>query len=125
MPRAVAAWVVMVTAFALSNGCARTSQPIQDVPPDPTQAAWYRETLERAQSMEREAAQLVQKRESEKASEIILQAQPLANTLLSVPHPSLAAMEAASDLDDLYARMLFANKHYGWARLFYQKNVAR
>jgi hypothetical protein len=34
-------------------------------------------------------------------------------------------MEAASDLDDLYARMLLANHREGWARLFYQKNVTR
>jgi hypothetical protein len=34
-------------------------------------------------------------------------------------------MEAASDLDDLYGRMLLANRHYGPARLMFQKNVAR
>jgi hypothetical protein len=34
-------------------------------------------------------------------------------------------MEAASDLDDLYGRMLLANRHYGWARMFFQKNAAR
>jgi hypothetical protein len=34
-------------------------------------------------------------------------------------------MEAASDLDQLYGRMLLANHHYGWARLLFQKNLAR
>ncbi len=34
-------------------------------------------------------------------------------------------MEAASDLDQLYGRMLFAEQNYGWARLQFQKNVAR
>lgn len=47
------------------------------------------------------------------------------NRLLAVPRPTLAAMEAASDLDDLYGRMLLANRHYGWARLLFQKNLAR
>ena len=45
--------------------------------------------------------------------------------LLSVPRPTLEATEAASDLDDLYGRMLLANRHYGWARLQFQKNLAR
>jgi hypothetical protein len=45
--------------------------------------------------------------------------------LLSVQRPTLDAAEAASDLDDLYGRMLLANRHYGWARLQFQKNVAR
>jgi hypothetical protein len=34
-------------------------------------------------------------------------------------------MEAASDLDDLYGRMLLRNRHYGWARSFFQKNAVR
>ena len=45
--------------------------------------------------------------------------------LLSVPRPTLAAVEAASGLDDLYGRMLLSNRHYGWARLLFQKNLAR
>jgi hypothetical protein len=34
-------------------------------------------------------------------------------------------MEASSDLDDLYGRMLLSNKHYVWAQTFFQKNSAR
>jgi hypothetical protein len=34
-------------------------------------------------------------------------------------------MEAASDLDELYGKMLLSNRNYGWARLMFQKNVAR
>jgi hypothetical protein len=45
--------------------------------------------------------------------------------LLSVPRPTLEAAEAASDLDQLYGRMLLSNRHYGWARLMFQKNLAR
>ena len=45
--------------------------------------------------------------------------------LLTVSQPSLEATIAASDLDQLYGRMLLANRHYGWARLQFQKNLAR
>jgi hypothetical protein len=45
--------------------------------------------------------------------------------LLAAPHPTLEAMEAASDLDQLYGQMLFTNHNYGWARLFFQKNTSR
>lgn len=34
-------------------------------------------------------------------------------------------MEVASDLDELYGRMVFSNRNYGWARLLFQKNAAR
>jgi hypothetical protein len=34
-------------------------------------------------------------------------------------------VEAASDLDQLYGRMLLSNRNYGWARLEFQKNRAR
>ena len=52
-------------------------------------------------------------------------AQPLVSRLLSVPRPTLPAIEAASDLDDLYGRMLLRNRQYGWARDCFQKNVIR
>ena len=39
--------------------------------------------------------------------------------------PSLPAVEAASDLDDLYGRMLLASQNYGWAEMFFQKNRSR
>ena len=45
--------------------------------------------------------------------------------LLAVPNPTLEAAVAASDLDDLYGRMLLSNRHYGWARLQFQKNLSR
>jgi hypothetical protein len=32
---------------------------------------------------------------------------------------------AVSDLDRLYGRMLLANRNVGWARLTFQKNLAR
>jgi hypothetical protein len=34
-------------------------------------------------------------------------------------------MEAVSDLDDIYARMLLRNRHYEWARQSFRKNATR
>jgi hypothetical protein len=34
-------------------------------------------------------------------------------------------MEAAGDLDQLYGTMLLNNRHYGWARMMFQENLAR
>jgi hypothetical protein len=45
--------------------------------------------------------------------------------LLDVRQPTLGAAEAASDLDDLYGRMLLSNRHYEWAEFLFQKNRSR
>lgn len=68
---------------------------------------------------------LYRKGEYDKAAAIVTEEQPVLNRLLSAPQPTLSALEAVSDLDDLYARMLLRNRHYGWARSLYQKNVYR
>jgi hypothetical protein len=75
--------------------------------------------------MARDAESAHKSGRTDEASKIITDSQPLANRLLAAPHPTLAAMEAASDLDDLYGRMLMDTKRYGWARLQFQKNVTR
>ena len=75
--------------------------------------------------MDRQAQSLLERGKSDDASAIITAAEPWAKRLISVPQPTLAAMEAASDLDDLYGRMLLANRNYGWARIMFQKNLAR
>ena len=59
------------------------------------------------------------------AAALIQNGEVQASRLLSVPKPTLAAMQDASDLDDLYGRMLLSSRNYGWARLFFQKNLAR
>jgi hypothetical protein len=73
----------------------------------------------------REASRLWKNGKADAAAALIQSGEPLASRLLSVPKPTLAAMEDASDLDDLYGRMLLSNRNYGWARLFFQKNLAR
>jgi hypothetical protein len=59
------------------------------------------------------------------AAALIQQGEPLSAKLLAVPQPTFAAMAAAADLDELYGQMLFSNHNYGWARMFFQKNLAR
>jgi hypothetical protein len=58
----------------------------------------------------------------EDVAAVIAKGQPLQIRLLAAPRPTLGAMEAVSDLDDVYARMLLSGHHDGWARMLYQKN---
>ncbi len=75
--------------------------------------------------MNRQAQTLLAAGKSDEAAALITMAEPLENRLLAAPQPTLAAMEAASDRDDLYGRMLLANHNYGWARMTFQKNAVR
>lgn len=110
-------------AAALLTGCAPA--PADPPKPDPAAEAWYGQTVEQLAASTREAESLLRRGKSDQAAAIITKGQPLMSRLLSAPRPTLAAMEAVSDLDDLYGRMLLANRHYGWARLLFQKNSAR
>jgi len=73
----------------------------------------------------REAKNLLRTGKPDDAAALIQSGEQLASRLLSVPRPTLAAMQGASDLDELYGRMLLSNRNYGWARLFFQKNLVR
>lgn len=75
--------------------------------------------------MARDAERLLTAGKADEAAAVITKAQPLIARLLGVPHPSLEAMIAGSDVDELYGHMLLSNGNYGWARLVFQKNVAR
>lgn len=92
---------------------------------DASQQAWYRQTTDQLAAANRQAEAFFKAGKQDEASAIIVKSEPLANKLVAVPKPTLEAMEAASDLDDLYGRMLLANRHYGWARLQFQKNLNR
>jgi hypothetical protein len=117
--------LVPLLAAALFAGCAPAPAPVEPSKPDPTSEAWYGQAADQLAALSREAETLLQSGNPDRAAAIITQAQPLMNRLLSVAHPTLAAMEAASDIDQLYGRMLLSNQNYGWARLLFQKNVAR
>lgn len=92
---------------------------------DPTAAVWYRDTVAELVRMNREADTDYQAGKRDDAAALIEKEQPLEKKVLDVPRPSLEAVEAASDLDDLYGRMLLSNRHYGWAHLLFQKNLNR
>jgi hypothetical protein len=98
---------------------------VEQPKPDLTTEDWYRQTVEQLAAMNREAEGLVSRGKFDSAAEIVTKGQPLEDRLLAVPRPTLGAMEAASDLDDLYGRMLLRNQHYGWARSMFQKNAVR
>lgn len=81
--------------------------------------------MEQLTRLVREAEAAFANHKPDGAATLIEKAEPLAKRVVSVPHPTLEAAQAASDLDDLYGRMLLSNRHYGYARLLFQKNLAR
>jgi hypothetical protein len=98
---------------------------VEQAKPDPTTEPWYGEMVGQLAGMNREAKNLVSRGRFDPAADIIERAQPIEIRLLAASRPTLEAMEAASDLDDLYGQLLLHNRHYGWARNMFQKNVVR
>jgi hypothetical protein len=92
---------------------------------DETKEPWYNQTVEQLAAQNRQAKSLMASGKADDAAALIQSGEQLASRLLSVPRPTLAAMQGASDLDELYGRMLLSNRNYGWARLFFQKNLVR
>lgn len=109
----------------LLAACAPAPAPVPKPPPDPAAEDWYAPATAQLAAMNREAETLLRDGKSDRAAAVISKGQPLSSRLLAAPRPTLAAMEAASDLDQLYAGMLLGNRNYGWARLAFQKNVSR
>lgn len=93
--------------------------------PDETKLPWYGKSVDELAALDRDASQAFAAGNRDQAAALIEKGEPMMNRLLAVPRPTLAATEAASDLDELYGRMLLTNRHYGWARLQFQKNLAR
>ncbi len=93
--------------------------------PDPAKDPVYTQTIDRLSALNRKAEDLLRAGRNQEAAAAITEGQPLQTRLLAASRPTLAAVEAASDLDDLYARMLLLNHHDGWARMTYQKDFAR
>ncbi|MES1260641.1 MAG: hypothetical protein ABUS49_02810 [Acidobacteriota bacterium] len=111
--------------LALLAGCGTAPAPVESVKRQPVDEPWYAEAVTQLNEIDREAESLFQRGKPDDAAARIQQGEPLASRLLSVPRPTLQATEAASDLDQLYGRMLLSNRRYGWARLQFQKNLAR
>jgi hypothetical protein len=119
------AGLAAILTASLLSGCAPAPRPAEKTKVDPTQEAWYAEGVQQLAAMNLQAQGLLKRGKADDAAAVITAGEPWANRLLSVPHPTLAAMEAASDLDELYGHMLLANHNYGWARMMFQKNRAR
>jgi hypothetical protein len=117
--------VLLAAAAALLAGCAPAPAPADQPRADPTADAGYQRSVDELAAFNRQAEALFQNGKYDEAAAIVTKVQPLQSRLLAAPRPTLAAMEAASDLDDLYGRMLLRNKQYGWARTFFQNNAVR
>jgi hypothetical protein len=120
---------ILVLASAALLGCSSSPPPqtqTQDQPPpDLTVQPGYAQASDELAAFNRRAADLFQAGRFEEASAIVTQSQPLADRLLAASHPTLPAMEAASDHDDLSGRLYMHNQRYGWARMTFQKNLVR
>ena len=92
---------------------------------DITEEAWYPKTAENLSALDRKAEAAFHSGDQDKAAALIEQGKKLQEQLLEARQPTLSAMQAVADLDELYGDMLFTNRNYGWARMFYQKNLAR
>ena len=114
----------ILLSFLLLFAACQTQPPPQPTS-DPTKEPWYAQTLSRLQHINREARTAYENGDRQLAGKRVQEGQPLASKLLTIPRPTLEAVEAASDLDQLYGEMLLSNRHYGYARQFFQKNVAR
>lgn len=117
--------LLALAATAVLAACGPAPAPVASSPADATQDSGYGETVNRLAAMNRRAEALYRSGKSDDAAKLVTQGESLAARLLNVPHPTLPAVEAVSDLDDLYGRMLLVNRNYGWARLQFQKNRAR
>jgi hypothetical protein len=113
----------VLVAAALLTGCA--SKPAAPSTADPTQEPWYRQTVEQLAALDRDAEAAFENHKPDQAAALIEKAQPLRKRVLDVRQPTLAAAEAASDLYDLYGRMLLSNRHYEWAEILFQQNRSR
>ena len=117
--------LIVIAAAVTFASCGPAPPPKPVVQIDPTQEAWYGQTVEKLEEMNRQAQTLFRHGKANEAAAVITSAEPLVKRVVSVPRPTLPALEAASDRDDLYGRMLLANHNYGWARILFQTNLAR
>ncbi len=114
-------------ALALLLAACAAAPPPQATQPkgDPTAEPAYAQAIKELSGLNRQAEELMRNGSLKEAADAITKGLPLQARLVEPSRPTLPAMEAASDLDDLYARILLANHRDGWARLMYQKNLAR
>ena len=110
-----------ILACVILAACESAPPPRRDA----TKETWYAQAVEELTAFNREAETAFASGDPDQAAALIEKEQPLLARVLTVAQPTLEATIAASDLDQLYGRMLLSNRHYGWARLQFQKNLAR
>jgi Flp pilus assembly protein TadD len=123
--RTVGQAIVFCGLSLLLSACAPAppSSPVAHT--DETKAPWYVQTVQQLAEQNQHAKALIKDGKQDDAAALIQSGEHLSTRLLAVPRPTLAAMEGAADVDELYGRMLLSNHNYGWARLFFQKNLVR
>src|SRR5690242_11104606 len=112
--------LLLILAAAFLASCEQTPAP----PRDATKEPWYRHDVEQLSAMNREADSAFAAGKSDQAAALIERGQPLVARLIAVPHPTLEAAVAASDLDHLYGRLRGSSILYGWPRLLFQQNLS-
>jgi hypothetical protein len=112
-------------AGVLAECGAPKPKPIEQAKIDPVSQSWYAPAAAELAGMSRRAEDLFRAGKFADAGAVVTKAQPIEARLLAAPRPTLEAMEAASDLDDVYGRMLARDGRMGWARDVFQKNVVR
>ena len=116
---------IWLAAFAiLLVGCGDSDEKPAK-PRDPTTESWYGPAVEELNSLNQQARAAIAKGKQDEAAFEIQKGEEISTRIISVPRPTLDATIAAADVDQLYGQMLFSNHNYGWARLFFQKNLAR
>ncbi len=124
--RSIKSYYGVLNCLLLACGaCSTAPSPATLSQHDPTSDGWYGTATEQLAALSKNASEAYAQGKTDAASALIEQGETVAARLMAVPRPTLPAAQAASDLDDLYGRMLFKNRHYGWARLQFQKNLAR
>jgi len=117
----VRAFVILAAIVITGCGDAPAPEPRRDPSADPA----YVLKVQQLADTTHQAEAAFQQKKPDDAAALIEKAEPLSSEVLAVAKPSLTAMEAASDLDDLYGRMLLSNRHYEWAMFLFQKCSAR
>ena len=115
----------IAAALLFLAGCAAPSPRSEQPKVDPTKETGYADAVEQLAAVNREAGSFLERGRSPDAAAAITRGLPLQTRLLAAPQPTLVAMEAVADLDDLYAHVLLSDHQDGWARMLFQKNLAR
>ena len=115
----------VVAAMIVLGACGEAPRRVEAVRADPTLEPGYAEAVATLSATVAEAKSLLAAGKADEAAAAVTKGQPLSARVLDPPHPTLPAMQAASDLDELYARMLLGNRNYGWARMVFQKDRSR